>query len=315
VTNFAWTALAAAPPALGVLSAAALYLAGVARLARRGIAWPWARTAAFLAGLLTVAVALLPPLATADENFPVHVTQHLLLGMAAPLLLVLSAPMTLVLRVLPPARRRRVARLLHARVVRGLAHPLVGAILAVGALYALYLTPLYAATLRRPALHAAVHAHFLVAGCLFCWSLVGLDPMPRRPGVGVRGAVLVLAMGAHATLAKLLYAHGPAVAGLPAADPGAWRLGAQLMWYGGDALDLVLCVVFYYQWYAAGGRRLARQATAGHGGAGRGRRPSTTAGPCHQARQPDCRAPIATADQPGGGSSGKAAVSTCSGGE
>jgi cytochrome c oxidase assembly factor CtaG len=45
-----------------------------------------------LAGSLCVAAAVLPPVASHDEVFTVHVAQHLLLGMAAPVFLALSAP-------------------------------------------------------------------------------------------------------------------------------------------------------------------------------------------------------------------------------
>lgn len=240
--------------------AAAAHLLAVARLAGRGVHWPVARSAAALGGLLALAVALASPLAVEDERFPAHVVQHLLLGMVAPLLLALAAPVTLLLRTLPRPYRERMARLLHWRPTRWLAHPLFGALLAVGGMYALYLTPLYAATLRHPFLHLLLHAHFLLAGYLFAWSLVGLDPIPHRVPFAMRAAVLVLSLGAHATLAKLLYADGPAIAGLPVV-PGSlddWHLGTQIMWYGGDIVDVGFTVAFFCQWYSAGGRQLAR---------------------------------------------------------
>jgi len=56
-----------------------------------------------LAGSLCVGIALLPPLASHDDRFEVHVIQHLLLAMVAPAFLVLSAPATLALRTLPAA--------------------------------------------------------------------------------------------------------------------------------------------------------------------------------------------------------------------
>jgi putative membrane protein len=239
---------------------AAAYMLAGARLAGRGTRWPFARTVAFLGGQLAIAVALASPLAVEDERFPIHVIQHLLLGMVAPLLLVLSAPVTLLLRALPRPYRQRAARLLHYPPLRRLSHPLVGAALSIGAMYALYLTPLYAATLRHPPLHLLMHAHFLLAGYLFSWAVVGLDPIPHRASLPTRAVVLVLALGAHGTLAKLLYADGASVAGLQAAVVSVrdWRLGTQIMWYGGDVVDVALVFAFFLQWYIAGGRRLAR---------------------------------------------------------
>jgi putative membrane protein len=72
--------------------------------------------------------------------------------------------------------------------------------------------------------------------------------------VGARGGAPVLFLAAHGILAKYLYGHPPA--GVPA---GAGRAGAELMYYGGDLIDLALIVVFCWQWYRATdpGRRSA----------------------------------------------------------
>jgi cytochrome c oxidase assembly factor CtaG len=67
-----------------------------------------------LAGSLCVGIALLPPLASHDDRFEVHVIQHLLLAMAAPVFLAISASVSLALRTVPLYRfrsRRRVPEL------------------------------------------------------------------------------------------------------------------------------------------------------------------------------------------------------------
>jgi putative membrane protein len=249
------------PIALGAVAiAVALYAAGVLRLARRGVRWGRWRSLAFLAGAMAVALASCPPLATHDEDIRIHVLQHLLLGMLAPLLFALSAPVTLLLRALPPRRRAPVVRILHSRLGRVATHPVACATLAVGSLYLLYFTGLYAATLRSEPLHAAVHAHMLITGSMLAWALVGLDPVPHRPALRLRSAALVGALAGHGILAKLLYAHAGSLAGGEASSD-AWRQAAQLMWYGGDLVDLGLLIAFFGQWYAAGGRRLERLRT------------------------------------------------------
>lgn len=45
---------------------------------------------------------------------------------------------------------------------------------------------------------------------------------------------------------------------LTAMPLGTWRLGTQIMWYGGDIVDVALVFAFFLQWYITGGRRLAR---------------------------------------------------------
>ena len=73
------------------LAALAGYGTGLHRLRRRCVRWRVTRVAAVLAGSLCAAAAVLPPIASRDELFPVHVALHLLLGMAAPAFLALSA--------------------------------------------------------------------------------------------------------------------------------------------------------------------------------------------------------------------------------
>jgi putative membrane protein len=123
----------------------------------------------------------------------------------------------------------------------------------------LYLTPLYAASVQHGLLHHAVHVHFLAAGYLFAWSIAGPDPAPRRPGTGVRTAVLVVAAGAHSYLGKLLYAGAgelPPGAGHGTAEMEA---AAQWMYYGGDLAELLLATALFAAWYRRAGRGAAAE--------------------------------------------------------
>jgi putative membrane protein len=201
--------------------------------------------------------AVLPPIADHDELFQVHVTQHLLLGMIGPAFLALSAPITLVLRTASGWTWRVLLRVLRSRVVAVLSWPATAVTLYLGGLYTLYLTGLYAAAERDDLLHAAVHAHMLLAGCLLSWTVIGVDPIRRRPRVPVKVAALIIAGAGHDTLAKLLYAHDlPAGAGAVAAR----HVGAELMYYGGTLIDLALAAVLMTQWWRASGRVLTRSA-------------------------------------------------------
>lgn len=225
------------------------------RLRRRGLRWPVTRVAAMLAGSLCAAAAVLPPIASHDELFPVHVAQHLLLGMAAPAFLALSAPVTLALRALPRRPRRILLRLLHSFPVAVLAAPATAVLLNLGGLYALYLTGLYQAAEHNDLVHAAVHVHMFLAGCLLSWAVIGIDPVRRRPGTWVRMTVLIIAAAGHDTLAKLIYAQNLPAAGGPIASR---HTGAELMYYGGTVIEVALAAIVMAQWYLASGRALAR---------------------------------------------------------
>ena len=194
-------------PVVLTILAAAGYGTALARLHRRGDRWPASRTACLVAGSVCVCAAVLPPLGSHDEYFPVHIVQHLLLGMAGPAFLALSAPVTLVLRALTRRPRRAALRLLHSRPVAIVSSLPAALVLDLGGLYVLYLTGLYRAAESNDLIHAAVHLHMFLAGCLLSWALIGLDPIRRRPGIKARLAALVIAGAAHDTLAKLMYAH------------------------------------------------------------------------------------------------------------
>lgn len=225
-----------------------LYLSGVLTLRGRAVRWSRRRTLSFLIGVALLAVALLSPLAAHDDVFTVHVVQHLLLGMFAPVFLALSAPITLALRVLAPHRRRLLVSVLHTSPATVLTHPVTAAALSVGGVAVLNNTGLYAQAEQHEGTHILVHMHFVVSGYLFAAAIVGLDPRKHQPSMLLRCVVVVAAFAAHDTIAKLLYAHGPA----------AWRTGALVMFYGGDAADVLLVAVLFAQWYGREGRRLER---------------------------------------------------------
>ena len=206
-------------------------------------------------GLLIL--ALWPPLAFwMHYDIRGHMVQHLLIGMAAPLGLVLAAPVTLVLRTLPARVARRIMRILRSPGARGVSHPIIAAVLNIGGMYLLYLTPLYAYTLTHPYLHPLMHLHFLAAGCLFVWAIIRPDPMAHCPPFWLRWGVLLVSLAAHACLSKLMYAQGwPRHPLHPLAQV---REAAQWMYYGGDGLEILLTIALFAGWYRGRGRRLGR---------------------------------------------------------
>lgn len=238
--------------------AAALYLVAAIRQGwpRRGRRWsPW-RTAAWMLGIALIGIAISPPLASAAHtDLRMHMVQHLTLGMLAPLGLVLAAPVTLLLRTVPVDTGRALSRILRSRPLHALSHPLTALVLTIGGMALLYLSPLFAWSMDRPWLHWLINLHFLAAGYLFAWSIAGPDPAPRRPGIVMRAAVLVLSLGLHAFLGKLMYAHL-----LPRDvpfSPDEIREAAVLMYYGGDVAELLLAIALFASWYTQ--RRRQRQ--------------------------------------------------------
>ncbi|HLV64884.1 MAG TPA: cytochrome c oxidase assembly protein [Polyangiaceae bacterium] len=235
----------------------ALYFIGVVRRLRSGAAWSAFRSASFPFGMGLVLAALAPPLATLGHtDLRMHMVQHLMLGMLGPVGIVLGAPVTLALSQLPAPTARRVVRVLHSRPARLVAHPVTALALNIGGMAGLYLTPLFARMLHDPALHLAVHVHFLAAGCVFSWAIAGTDPGPARPRDSQRIAVLFGAIAAHATLAKAMFAYG-----FPRGTPfdiEAMQDAAKIMYYGGDLSELLLAIALFASLHAKRGQRVAK---------------------------------------------------------
>jgi putative membrane protein len=246
------------------VAACAAYLSAAARLRRRGDDWPWRRDCTFVAGgavLVWGWCGWVP-----GGPFTAHSVRHLLVAMAGPVLLVVARPLTLALRALPPGGPRRgVLRAAHSAPVRWLLCPPVAAVVDIGGLWLLYRTELLSHAHHHPALSGAVDLHMPAAGLLFSFAVCQMDPVRRGWGLPLRAATLLAAGAAHAVLAKSLYATGPPGTRFEAHD---LRLGAQVMYYGGDAVDVALALVLAVQWYAATGRRHARTTARSGYGAG-----------------------------------------------
>lgn len=235
----------------GCLTLAILAAYVIAALKQRQ--WSRWRITFFVIGCLILLLAVSPVIVRwAHHELKGHMVQHLLIGMLAPLGLVLGAPMTLALRTLPADLAKRVVSLLHSRPVQIVSHPVSALMLNIGGMYVLYLTPLYATMQHSPMLHHLVHIHFLAAGYLFTWSiLAGPDSSPHSPEMWTRLSVLTASIAAHAVLGKLMYGYlWPRQTGHTAEEIQA---AAQIMYYGGDTIELILAVALFYLWYQSGG--------------------------------------------------------------
>ncbi|MFD5479079.1 cytochrome c oxidase assembly protein [Streptomyces hawaiiensis] len=253
-----------APLPVLVLLGCLLYTVCAARLRRRGDRWPVGRDAGFWlgGGLLVSAFAVpweawLPP-------FTAHTAAHVTAGMVAPLPIVLARPVTLALRTLPLPGRRALVSLTRSRLVTALVFPPVAAALDIGGLWLLYRAPLPADLHHSPLLYL----HLFAAGTLFTFALLAVDPIRHRPGWALRAGTLLAAAAAHAVLAKSLWATGPPGT---AHTPADLHLASQLMYYGGDVVEIALALLLAGQWYRAQGRCLGahrgtRQQAAVRGG-------------------------------------------------
>ncbi|MHA6252730.1 cytochrome c oxidase assembly protein [Oceanobacillus sp. CAU 1775] len=224
-----------------------MYILAVVISNRRHKQWSLYRIIFMVFGVFCAASAVIGPLANhAHMNFIAHMHGHLLLGMLAPLLIVLAAPMTLFLRTLNVTLARHLSRVLKSWPIRILSDPVVASILNVGGLWLLYTTDLYAAMQHNFLLHMLIHFHVFIAGYLFTVSMIYIDPTPYRSSFVYRAIVFVVALAGHGILSKYIYAKPPH--GVPTSQA---EFGGMLMYYGGDAIDLIIICILCYQWFRA----------------------------------------------------------------
>jgi cytochrome c oxidase assembly factor CtaG/putative copper export protein len=184
----------------------ALYAAGVLALRRRGDRWPVGRSIAWGAGWLVFAYATIGGLGLYSHVlFSAHMAAHMLVSMLAPVLLVAGAPATLALRTLPGPRvkgerspRQLLLGALHSPVARVLTHPVVAFVIFVGSIYALYFSSLFPWLMNSHLGHTAMQVHFLLAGLLFFYVIIGVDPRPRPIHPLLSVGLLFVATALHA---------------------------------------------------------------------------------------------------------------------
>lgn len=262
--------------------AAAVYLVGVFRLRQRGDRWPVGRTAAWLCGCAVIFMATSSGIGRyAPAMFSVHMGQHMLLSMLAPVLLVLGGPTSLALRALKPAGKGEPAgprewllAFLHSPIARLLTHPVVALALFVGSFYVLYFSGLFDLALTQHWAHLAMNAHFLLVGYVFYWPLIGIDPAPRSlPPMGKVGLVFasmpfhaffgIILMMSQAVIGANFY-RSLALPWVPdlLADQ---HLAGGLAWATGEVPLVIVMFALLIQWWRSDqrlARRLDRKADA-----------------------------------------------------
>lgn len=245
--------------------AVGLYAVGVARLARRGDAWPVHRTILWTLGWVAFVWATSgAPDIWGRVLFSVHMVMHMVIAMVVPLLLVPAAPLTLALRALPsrPDRswgpREVILQVVHSRAMQVLANPVVAAALFFGSLAAFYWSPLFELALTTHSGHLLMLAHFFITGYLFTWVLIGIDPGPPKWSPAMLLLILFVTISFHAffgvalTGTKFVLAPGFfEQINLPWGPPllADQERAGEIAWGFGEAPTLILAILVARQWF------------------------------------------------------------------
>lgn len=261
------------------LLALGLYLAGVARLRHRGDSWPWLRTAFWVTGWLFFLWATNgAPGVYGRVLFSAHMLMHMSLAMGVPVILCLAAPLTLAARALPARRdktlgpREIMLATAQSRWMNFWANPIIAGVNFAGSLYVFYFTPLFELALRTHTGMILMVVHFMLAGYVFGWALIGPDPGPNRWAPSLRLLLLFVTMSFHAFFGIALISTANLLAGdyfrsllLPwPVDLHADQVaGGALTWGLGELPMLVLAIGIAAVWMRSDeqeARRRDRQA-------------------------------------------------------
>lgn len=254
---------------------AAVYVAGLVRLRRRGDRWPPGRTVSWLLGCLVLLFVTSSGVGRyMPAMFSMHMVVHMCLSMLIPILLVLGAPVTLALRALPaagrddpPGMREWLLAALHSRVSRFLTNPVVATVLFVAGFYGLYLSNLFDITASSHAGHLAMNLHFLLSGYLFYWVVIGVDPTPRPIPPLAKVAVVFASLPLHAFFGVVLMGTKKVLAADYYRSLGlSWhtdllgdqRLGGGIAWAAGEFPLVIVMLALLIQW-ARSDRRTAKR--------------------------------------------------------
>lgn len=257
-TMSAWDVAAVA----GLAITAALYVAGVRRLTRRGLRRRAAETWLFGVGWVAGVIAILPPLDRwAADRFSAHMVQHELLVLVAAPLMVAARPLAATLWGLPGGVRAPAVAALRAPAARaawrGLTTPLVACALHGVVLWVWHAPALYGRAVENEAVHAVQHVMFVGTAALFWWGLVA----GRYGRAGYGAAVLYVfttavhtgALGALLTFASVpLYPVYVARTPEPLADQ---QLAGLLMWVPAGIVLTAAGLGFFVAWLGESGRR------------------------------------------------------------
>jgi putative copper resistance protein D len=243
----------------------ALYVKGVMVLTKRGDKWPVGRTVSFALGIAVIDFATSGGLGLyAHFSFSYHMIAHMLLAMIAPIGLVLGAPMTLALRTLPQGRtpsergvRGSLLAALHSKIGTFYTNPIVALLIFDGSLFALYFTDLFANMMQSHVGHLFMTLHFLAAGFLFFFVVIGIDPNPRKIPHLVQIVMLFAAMSIHAFFSVALMSTTTLIdKGYFASLQTPWltdlladqKLGGSIGWAMGEIPILIALVATFINW-------------------------------------------------------------------
>jgi putative membrane protein len=248
-----------------------LFLTGWWRLRRRsrrtgwkalGAAW---RPISYIAGLVVIALALLSPIEVLVQYlFFMHMIQHLLLIMIAPLLLLLPNPMPYLIWGLPDPARVRIGGVVNriinkdltlGRGLRKATSPAIVWFIFVGTIIGWHDPSLYNAALENEFVHDLEHMTMFFAGMIYWWMITGAGPrlhknLGRVPKIAISISAIPPNMALGVVLAfssSVIYTYYndmPRLWGISPLDDQ--RISGIIMWIPGSMMQFMVALVLIF---------------------------------------------------------------------
>lgn len=232
------------------------------------------RPVSYIAGLLVIGFALLSPLdVLVQQLFFMHMIQHLLLIMIAPVLLLLPNPMPFVLWGLPTTARLKVGGWLNhilnkestiGKILRKLTGPVIVWFIMIAFIIGWHDPNMYNAALRSELVHDIEHITMFTAGMLFWWTVTGAGPrLHKNLSRPAKVAFVLAAIPPNMALGAVLsfnqepiysyYSDMPRLWGISVLDDQ--RLSGIIMWIPGSMMYFMAALALIFMILSGEGRK------------------------------------------------------------
>jgi cytochrome c oxidase assembly factor CtaG len=187
--------------------------------------------------------------------FYVRAVQTILLLLVVPLFLALGRPLSLAIAAFPAAGPRLEAGV-ASRTAKVLTFPAITTLVLIITPFLIYFSPWYAAGFRSTGVRELTYLALLVPGLVFFWTLLRVDPVPKKypylvslwitGGEVVGDAILGLAVIADQSLIAGGYYHALARPWGPSLGTDQ-ILGGGVLWIFGDIVGLPFLAAQFIQ--------------------------------------------------------------------
>ncbi len=232
------------------------------------------RPISYVSGLLVIGLALMSPIdVLVQQLFFVHMIQHVLLIMVAPVLLLLPNPMPFLLWGLPASLRVTVGEGINhvlnknsasGQLLRKLTSPVIVWFVMIVFIVGWHDPNMYDAALRSDLVHDIEHITMFGAGMLFWWTVLDVGPhLHKDLSRPAKIAFVLAAIPPNMALGVVLafaqepiysyYSDMPRLWGISVMDDQ--RLSGFIMWVPGSMNYFLIALVLIFQILSGEGRK------------------------------------------------------------